>query len=142
MLFRSQELQEKVKYEVDTKLAELDVETRSQLQHISEAYDSIKAFINTTKEEFLNEKTSNAATVEQLFEKAKLTVESNIERAENLVGKKLSKLQSITDKKINDITSLIENKISYFDEKSQQLHVLFCLGRRFCNGYIHRHENR
>ena len=116
-----QELQEKVKYEVDTKLAELEVETKSQLQHISEAYDSIKTFIATTKEEFLNDKTSNAATIEKLFEVAKLTVESNITRAENLVGKKLSKLQSVTDKKINDITSIIESKICYFDEKAQQL---------------------
>jgi len=116
-----QELQEKVKYEVDTKLADLEVETKSQLQHISEAYDSIKTFIATTKEEFLNEKTSNAATIEKLFEVAKLTVESNIKRAESLVGKKLSKLQSVTDKKVNDITSLIESKISYFDEKAQQL---------------------
>ena len=118
-----QELQEKVKYEVDTKLAELEVETKSQLQHISEAYDSIKTFIAATKEEFLNEKTSNAATIEKLFEVAKLTVESNIKRAENLVTKKLSKLQSVTDKKVNDITSIIENKISYFDEKAQQLQV-------------------
>jgi hypothetical protein len=116
-----QELQEKVKYEVDVKLAELEVETKSQLQHISEAYDSIKTFIATTKEEFLNDKTSNAATIEKLFEVAKLTVESNIKRAENLVGKKLSNLQSITDKKVNDITSIIESKISYFDEKAQQL---------------------
>ena len=116
-----QELQEKVKYEVDTKLAELEVETKSQLQHISEAYDSIKTFIATTKEEFLNDKTSNAATIEKLFEVAKLTVESNIKRAENLVGKKLSNLQSITDKKVNDITSIIESKICYFDEKAQQL---------------------
>lgn len=118
-----QELQEKVKYEVDTKLAELEVETKSQLQHISEAYDSIKTFIAATKEEFLNEKTSNVATIEKLFEVAKLTVESNIKRAENLVTKKLSKLQSVTDKKVNDITSIIESKISYFDEKAQQLQI-------------------
>jgi len=115
------ELQEKVNFEVNTKLAELDVETKSQLHHITEAYDSIRTFIANTKEEFLNEKTSNAATIEKLFETAKHTVTTNIKRAENLVGKKLSKLQSITDKKINDITSIIESKISYFDEKSQEL---------------------
>lgn len=115
------ELQEKVNFEVNTKLAELDVETKSQLQHVTEAYDSIRTFIANTKEEFLNEKTSNAATIEKLFETAKHTVTTNIKRAENLVGKKLSKLQSITDKKINDITSIIESKISYFDEKSQEL---------------------
>lgn len=115
------ELQEKVNFEVNTKLAELDVETKSQLKHISEAYDSIKAFITTTKEEFLKEKTSSYDNIEKLNTKANQIVSENLKRAQSLVGKKITQLQATADKKINDLTSLVESKINTFNTKIKDI---------------------
>ena len=114
-------LKESVKFEVDTKIAELQTELKSQEDHISDAYNGIQRFIEKTKQEFLEEKTSSFASVEALYEQVNKVVAENIKRAESLVGKKVTQLQSTADKKISDITTIVENRISLLDDRVKDI---------------------
>ncbi len=116
-----QSLKESVAFEVDTKIAELKSELKSQESHITEAYDSIQSFINKTKRELLEEKTSSYANLEQLQKQANLVVSENLKKADLLVGKKITQLQSTADKKINDLTTLVESRVSSFDDKVNEI---------------------
>ena len=112
-----QSLKESVAFEIDTKITELKSELKSQESHITEAYDSIQSFINKTKRELLEEKTSSYANLEQLQKQANLVVSENLKKADLLVGKKITQLQSTADKKIEEVVGLVEGRIAYFDNK-------------------------
>jgi len=112
-----QDLREGVVYDVNTKIAELQTELVNQEAQVNNAFQSIQTFIDESKKQLLEQKTTNITDVEHICNESKQVISENLKRAESLVSNKIGKLQSTADKKINDITALVENRISLFDNR-------------------------
>lgn len=112
-----QDLKESVVYDINTKIAELQAELVNQETQVNSAFQSIQTFIDESKKQLLEQKTTSVADVENICNESKQVVTENLKRAETLVAKKINSLQSAADKKINDITTLVENRISIFDNR-------------------------
>jgi hypothetical protein len=112
-----QDLKEGVVYDVNTKIAELQTELVNQETQVNNAFQSIQTFIDESKKQLLEQKTTNITDVEHICNESKQVISENLKRAESLVSNKIGKLQSTADKKINDITTLVENRISLFDNR-------------------------
>jgi hypothetical protein len=112
-----QDLREGVIYDINTKIAELQTELTNQETHVSEAFQSIQTFIDDSKKQLLEQKTTNITDVENICSESKHIVTENLKRAESLISNKINKLQSTADKKINEITTFVESRISVVDNR-------------------------